>query len=438
MNKSILILVLIFLTIGSRGKAQTSVTGTPTANYSGIESKLKKSDATLSDSVKTSKPKFWIARAESLMDAFEVNRKYLSPGVTQKVLLEPLFQKPKDTKAWQDKGANYEEYIYERINVILKDGVVESYEETKPLYKDPVPNALTALQTAQKLDVENKSKKDLKEDYTKLSKDFNTLGIEQFGKKEYEAAFNAFASISVINAQPVMGGYIDTFSLYNAGLSAYNAKKFDETINFLERAKAVNHPEPNLYVLLEQSYCHQGDSAKGISTLEEGFKRFPNSDLVQIELINYFLSKNESEKALNYLKMAQQADPKNMSFIFVEGTLYDKMGDTEKAVETYNRCVELDPNFFDAYYNIGVVYYNKAVKLTEEASKIDIKNQKAYEEKKAEADEEFKKAIPYMEKAHGINPAETSTMQILKNLYKRLQMTEKYDAILLEIQGQQQ
>jgi tetratricopeptide (TPR) repeat protein len=231
-----------------------------------------------------------------------------------------------------------------------------------------------------------------------------------------------------------MDGVIDTIALYNAGLAAFNGKKIEDAIKYFELARKYNHPEPNLYVFLEQGYLATGDTAKGITILQEGFKRFPDSQPVQIELINYFLNKGEAEKALNYLKVAQQNDPKNMSFIFAEGTLYDKMGETEKAVETYKRCIEIDPNYYDAYYNIGVVYYNKAVKLYEEANSIT--DQKQYEAAKEVADGELAKSVPYMEKAHEINPAEQTTMQTLKTLYYRLQMTDKYNAIVKEIQGQ--
>ena len=30
----------------------------------------------------------------------------------------------------------------------------------------------------------------------------------------------------------------------------------------------------------------------------------------------------------------------------------------------------MNPEYFDAHYNLGVLYYNKAVKIYEEASKI--------------------------------------------------------------------
>jgi tetratricopeptide (TPR) repeat protein len=433
MNKSIFILVLILLAIGSTGKAQVTP-GTPVENYSVIEKKLKKSDANITDSVQTAKPKFWINRAEALMDAFEVDRNFLLKG-TLKVIVEKGYGVPKEPKTWQEGANVFEQYVYDRVNVIIKDGVLDSYEVTKPLYENPIPEALKALDKAQKLDVENKSKKALKEDFTRLKRNFEILGEELFVKKDYNEAFNAFSSISLINEQSVMGGYVDTFALYNAGLSAYNAKRADDAIKFFELAKKYNHPEPNLYVLLEQSYVQKGDSITGVKVLEEGFKRFPNDQGVQVELINYFLTKGESEKALNYLSVAQQNDPKNVSFIFAEGTLYDKMGNNEKAEDTYKRCIDLDPNYYEAYYNIGVDHFNKAAKMYEDAAKIDVKNQKDYEAAQEAADTELSKAIPYMEKAHELKPTDDGTMKTLRTIYIRLKMTDKKEAIDKEIQA---
>jgi tetratricopeptide (TPR) repeat protein len=433
MNKSIIILVLVLLSIGNRGKAQVT-TVSPIENYSVIEKKLKKSDANITDSTQTIKPKFWISRAEALMDAFEVDRNFLLKG-TLKVIVEKSYGESKNPKTWQEKENNFEEYTYDRVNVIMKNGVLDSYEITKPLYENPIPEALKSLDKAQKLDVENKSKKSLKEDYTKLKRDFEILGEELFAKKNFDGAFNAFASISSINEQPVMAGYVDTFALYNAGLAAVNAKKVDESIKYFEMAKKVNHPDPNLYVLLEQSYVQKGDSATGIKVLEEGFKRFPNDQGVQVELINYFLTKGESEKALNYLTVAQQNDPKNVSFVFAEGTLYDKMGDNAKAEDTYKRCIEIDPNYYEAYYNIGVDYFNKAAKMYEDAAKIDVKNQKEYETAQEAADTELAKSIPYMEKAHELKPTDDGTMKTLRTIYIRLKMTDKKEAIDKELQA---
>ena len=50
---------------------------------------------------------------------------------------------------------------------------------------------------------------------------------------------------------------------------------------------------------------------------------------------------------------------------------------------------------------------------------------------------EFKKAIPYMEKAHEINPTDKFTLESLKTLYYRLKMLDKHAEIIEKIKNNQ-
>ena len=57
----------------------------------------------------------------------------------------------------------------------------------------------------------------------------------------------------------------------------------------------------------------------------------------------------------------------------------------------------------------------------------NIKDPKEYGVAKDAADVVLKKSLPYMEKAHEIDPKEASTIETLKTLYYRTQNTEKYE-----------
>jgi tetratricopeptide (TPR) repeat protein len=432
MNKLAYFLTFIMLTMSVGSKAQTA-TGTPVANYGILENKLKKSEANINDADKNIKPKVWISRAELMMDIFDVNRQFVVLGAAQ-AQIKLLYGTPLETKTWQAEGNSFEQEVYDRLNVTFKNGKVDSYEETKPIYDMPLPEAFKALEKAQELDVEKKENKDIKADYIRLKGLFERQAIEEYLKEKYNSAFQSFASILTINEKPVMEGAIDTIIFYNAGMAASKAGKVEEATKYYELARKYQHPEPYLYVLLKQKYFEAGDTAKGASILEEGFKRFPGNQAVLIELINYFLLKEESDAALNYLRIAQKDDSTNISFIFAEGTLYDKMGDIDKALASYQKCIDKDPKYFNAYYNIGVMYYNNAVKLYTAAN--SIVDAKEYEAAKQIADAELGKSVPYMEKAHEIDPVERTAMETLKTLYYRLQMTDKYKAIVKELSGE--
>ena len=426
-----LIFVVLLLAAGTMVKGQ-AVSGSPAAMYGILENKLKKSNENMDNEKKNTSPKFWLQRAELMMDIFDVNRQYITNGSTP-VQIKLFFQDPKETKTWQKGSDSYEEYVYDRVNIIFKNGSVDSLHETSVIYDTPLQDAYSSIKKAQELDVENKQEKSVKEDYDRLKGMMQRKGVEQFVAQNFEGAFTTFSDIISIDSLPMMKDAFDTILCYYTGMAASRMGNAKTAIAYYELAKSYNIDQPEIYIFLKNNYLQLGDTATGVKTLKEGFKRFPDNQAVLIELINYYLLSGEGDTAMDYLKKAQEQDPDNLSFIFAEATLFDKMGEQDKALETYEKCIDKDPTYFNAYYNIGVMYYNDAVNMYSEAD--NIKDPKEYGEKKDSADATLKKCIPYMEKAHELNPTDVSTMQTLKTLYYRMQMNDKYQAILDELKN---
>ena len=142
------------------------------------------------------------------------------------------------------------------------------------------------------------------------------------------------------------------------------------------------------------------------------------------------MNSNRVDDALRYLDIAIEQDPKNASYFFARGTLYDKLQKPEEAIASYMKAIEYKEDYFDAYYNLGAVYYNKGVKQIDVANAVPSNQPEKYEVEKEKADIEFKKAIPYMEKAHEVNPTDKFTMESLKTLYYRLKMLDKHAEIV--------
>lgn len=428
MNKLTYIIIVAFLAITLGAYSQTeSAIGTPEANFSILQNKLKKSTANLSNEKKSSSPKFWLSRGELLMEIFNLHREFLAQG-TQEIHVKLIYPNPLETKEWvDDEGIQWQEMIFEKIKIKMKNGLVDSFEELVKLHEDPLADALTSLKKAQELDVDNKLDKKLKEDFLLLKQYFERQAIEQYFLPDYKSSFHSFATINEIAVMPIAGGVVDTTYLYYAGMAASKAKMTEESITYYEKALSYNYPEPDIFVFLKEKYYSLGDTIKGVESLEKGFELYPEHQAIVIELINYYLTAGRGEEALEYLMIAQKDDPENLSFLFAEATLHDKMGNTDKALATYQKCLDLDPTYFNAYYNIGVMYYNNAVEMYKAAD--DIKDRKKYDIAKDAADEILEKSLPFMESAHEIDPNEPSTMETLKTLYYRMQMTDKYEEI---------
>ncbi|MBN1118570.1 MAG: tetratricopeptide repeat protein [Bacteroidales bacterium] len=441
MNKLISILTLLILLVPGILKAQDASTQKPTTEYPILENKLKKSDEQKEDPKKNVNPKFWLSRADLMMDIYNVDRKYIEGQAL--VSIKFYYGEPKEIKSEEKDGKLYETYVYDRVNVIFENGNLYNYVTTQPVGQNVLTEALASLKKAQELDTDGKLNKKIGEAYSSLSELFvHKGGRDYFYDQDTKSAFDNFTAALDINE--IVSAPIDTSLMFNCGLIAHQNNMTDESIKYFSKVLEYNYPNPKSYVFIKQSYFTKGDTAKGMDYLKEGFEKFPDSQDILIEFINYYLITGKSGEALEYIKLAQEKDPTNISLIFAEATLYDKEGNTDKAIETYKGAVELDPEFFDAYFNLGVVYYYYAQDFYEKAAAPSNTNAefKAITEK---GDEQLKKATEPLEKcvslyeSKELTAAEKDTLKIvyetLKSIYYRFKMTEEYDEVKTKLES---
>jgi tetratricopeptide (TPR) repeat protein len=231
-----------------------------------------------------------------------------------------------------------------------------------------------------------------------------------------------------LNKNPLMNNRIDTVDIYFAGRAALENKDYKEAVRLFEQASSHNYNDPFLYVFYKQALFAAGDTATGAKVITEGFKKYPDNQSIMIELINYYLTSNQSEEALRLLAVAKANDPGNVSYVFAEGTLYDKLGRFEDAEKAYKTCIEMQSDFYNGHYNLGVIYFNRAVKIYEDASRISDNTE--FEKLQTQGDDMLKQAIPYMQKASQIDPTDRYSLETLKTIYYRLKMNTEYQEVV--------
>jgi len=252
--------------------------------------------------------------------------------------------------------------------------------------------------------------------------------IEAYNEEKYDKAFEYFVKTLEIKEMPVFGESVDTAIIHNAAISAQRAGKIEDAIKYFKKSAKYGYGGATTYLLIKEAQMKIGDTTEAGKTIKEGFEKYPEDKQMLIQLINfYFVDTDEPSKALEYIQVAREQDPENAAYYSAEGSVYDRIGKKEKAIEFYKKAIELNPELFEAQYNLGVIYYNDAVAASNEAN--EIKDNQAYQKARKEANEIFKKALPYIEKAHELQPEERSIMSTLKTLYYRLKMEDKYQEI---------
>ena len=114
---------------------------------------------------------------------------------------------------------------------------------------------------------------------------------------------------------------------------------------------------------------HAGDTVKAASYLEEGFTKFPQSQGILIGLINYYIGKGDgTDRLFELIGKAKENEPNNASLYYVEGNIYNQLGDFDKAVAAYDECSKINPDYEYGFIGKGIMYYNRAVDIQNKAN----------------------------------------------------------------------
>lgn len=310
--------------------------------------------------------------------------------------------------------------------------ILESYNYFLEANKlDQLPDAKGKVKPKYTKDIKAK----IKEYYT-TQQNLIAYGAYLFEKKNYEGAVKAFDVFLEIPKLPMMNNEIPLDSTYNmimyyTAIASTNAKMHDKAINLYEGLKDKKYETLAVYQLLYEEYVEKKDTVNFVKTLKEGFEKFPSEAWFLQNLINYFIYSSKITEALVYLNTAIEREPNMAQYRYVKGNLDESLAKYDDALASFDKAIEIDPTMADAYAGKGRLFYNKAVKMLEEAN--NIKDIKLYNAAQLKAESVFKESVPFFKKAAELKPTEVEYKKTLKTLYYRLKMDKEFEAISKEI-----
>lgn len=254
-------------------------------------------------------------------------------------------------------------------------------------------------------------------------------------KKDYKGAMKAFETYLEIPNLPFMKNVVKIDSTYiqvkyfNA-LAARNAEMWDKAIRIHEDIKNEGYETGNVYKMLYEEYVQIKDTANFLRTLDEGFNKMPEDPWFIQNLINYYLTNNLIEESKVYIDKAIQVSPKEAVYYYIKAKIYETEKNYVDARKYYDKTLELDPKYADAYAGIGVLVIEEGQKILDDAA---YKSDREFNLAKNKANEVFKSAIDYFKKAAEINPDEQIYKRNLRMLYYRLGMSKELEAIEKEL-----
>ena len=444
-----------------------------------LKTEMETSNNDILNEKKKIKTKTWLIRAETYLNAAQFNTQFLYEGMPKSGLngVELLVGQADNIQ----KADNTEKWIYKTKILFFKDDILEKWEETEYLDKEAYQKAAAAIFEAEKIDPVAKFKN--QEYYQiiiqKIRDGLLVMSINQNDKKEFESAYNNICLAIRLGEFPKT----EADSLYKAGkmnlyagMMGLSAKKYDDAEKNLLYCINNNLEEAAPYGTIYKLYKEKGDDANAFKYIKQGFDKHPDDEYIISSLINYFNDKGETEKVLEYIDIAIKNNPSNPSYYAASAGVYSQRAEAavkkskqfleyahenkklefqnranealkkkyidlklagiaksdsadkvaaanfSKSVELYEKSLQVKADFFNANYNLGVIFYNRS-------EKYDFYAQKAYDisgdvakdsEYKKLASADLKKSLEYFEKAHKILEKEKNTVLQLQKIHHKL------------------
>lgn len=263
--------------------------------------------------------------------------------------------------------------------------------------------------------------------------DFIKYGVYKNDQREFAEAYEAFnkhLSIPMLSCfdektrakMPLDSTYYQY--KYYAALFALQAENHYAAIELLKDLKDRDNDAMLCAQFLYQEYMNVGDTVSALASLNESIERYQSEPWFLQNLVNYYVGIKDTTAVFESINRAIAQDPTQAQYFHLRANFLDDMGKSDEAYADYAHALELDPNMADAVAGQGRTFYNRAVKVNEEAAYLDGKAYKAALDKMNSL---FKESLPYFEKAHQMDPENRTYMSILKTLYYRFEMDKEYE-----------
>ena len=358
---------------------------------------------------------FSVMGQKEVVSAYNANKdgdyRAASTYIEQAILIDKSNTKD---KTWRYRGEIY-------LNISRDTSLTMEY-----------PNALRismeSYLKATELDIKGRYEDEIKIGLAQVQLGANGKGISYYNTTTFDLAASSFdLAAEVARTFDI----VDTMAVYNSALCYEKADMTDMAIERYRDCADIKYQVPNVFLFISTLYRNSDNDEEALKVLQEARVSYPREQSLIIEELNIYLTNKDFERAKANLELAAEQDPTNEILWFSLGSVFDNLGNYDEAILAYQNAIGVKSDYFDANYNLGALYFNKAVLGINEANEMwkpRMTRTEAANQKKLEEDSKsmFATARPYLESAFQVDPTDLETIRSLKDIYARTGEDDKF------------
>ncbi len=264
-------------------------------------------------------------------------------------------------------------------------------------------------------------------------------GIYQYRKADYDKSYGFFSTYLDTGSQPLFSGYdygvrdsIMPQVAYWATLSGYMLQRPDSVLRYADVALRDSSKREYVLQYMCEAYRWPKDSAyladhrfdqdsAMVATLRLGMSEFPQHPYFFPRLADWYTAHMMPDSVLAIADRGLKVNPDNQLFLLAKSVAQLNLNQDNSCVATSQRLIELNDTLPEPYYNIAMVYLNKALMLEE---------QNEPRRNRDRLQQLYQLARPYMENYQRLAPDDQRRWApALYRIYFNLNMGRQFDKI---------
>jgi len=152
--------------------------------------------------------------------------------------------------------------------------------------------------------------------------------------------------------------------LYNQrALLFLDKKEPDKALSDINKAITIDSKNSTYLLTLSDVYFSMGKIQNCRDALNKAIEMEPEDTKAILKLAELFYYMKDYKKTFEYTDKALKIDKLAAKADFIRGMAYKDMGDSAKAVRSFQTAVEKDQEYFHAYMQLGLIYSVKNNRL---------------------------------------------------------------------------
>jgi tetratricopeptide (TPR) repeat protein len=197
---------------------------------------------------------------------------------------------------------------------------------------------------------------------------------------------------------------------YRRAVYSLNHKDLAGATDNMKVVMMLDSSKAKYYLTLGDIYFVQNNTRATRDLFLRGLKKQGSKLELHTKLAELYFYVQQYQEALNYINLSLKEDVHYAKAYFLKGMIYKESGDTAKSVSSFITATEQDPQYYNAYMQLGILnalknnpvcldYYNNALRISPRADEVHYNIGMFYMENK-----KYNKAIERFTILGKINP----------------------------------